>query len=217
MAFPWLLYQKAIFLDSLVICGWSFIQLNITICCSLLLVLAVGNLPESWRMPSHGLSWRCDLAVLVSDGGALEWCLLLSYGAPWDCRCLSCTQKDEEAQLEHIRRHGGVSMVGMGLAFGFCLCLVGYPLVLIIAKQKANEVLLKCMILSKAHKICLRWLSHTRLQCPINTPLTTDNQKVTLKTLTKAEEYAYDQSLYDSSDGTGVSFPNRCSMIRRWP
>ncbi|MIT52516.1 hypothetical protein AU613_27345, partial [Salmonella enterica subsp. enterica] len=46
-------------------------------------------------------------------------------------------------------------------------------------------------------------------QCPVNTPLSTDNQKVVLKVLTQAESIPTDSHCMIQATVRGVPFPNR--------
>lgn len=213
MTFPWLLYRKR-FLDSLVyaVAGWSFIQLNITIILVAIEFLVVGSLPEAWRMPTR---------VVVAGAIWLFWSVMV---ARWSdayyyrmarreiADAIEMYPKDEEAQLAHIRRHGGVSMLGMGLAFGFfafALMVIQVQFLPIIAKQKANEVLFEVYDIVESAQSRVEVIYRTTGQCPINTPLTTDDQKVTLKTLTKAEGIPATSPCMIQATVQGVSFPNR--------
>lgn len=213
MTFPWLLYRKR-FLDSIVyaVAGWSFIQLNITIVLVVLEFLVVGSLPEVWRMPFRmavaGMIWLFWSVMVARWSDAYYYRMARREIAD----AIELYPRDEEKQLAHIRHHGGVSVVGMGLAFGFfafALVVIQVQFLPIIAKQRANEVLFEAYDIVESAQNRVEAIYRTTGQCPINTPLTTDNQKVTLKALTKSEGIPTSSPCMIQATVQGIGFPNR--------
>ena len=213
MTFPWLLYRKR-FLDSIVyaIAGWSFIQLTITIILVIAEFLLIGNLPENLRMP---------IRLLIGGGVWLFWAVMV---ARWSdayyyrmarreiADAIALYPQDEEKQLAHIRQHGGVSLVGMGLAFGFFVFVLGViqlQFLPIYAKQKANEVLFESYDIVQNAQNRVEAIYQATGQCPVNTPLSTDNQKVRLTILTKAEGIPDTSHCMVQATVQGIAFPNR--------
>lgn len=213
MTFYWLLYRKR-FLDSLVyaVAGWSFIQLNITIILVIAEFVLIGNLPETWRLP---------IRIVIGGGIWLFWAVMV---ARWSdayyyrmarreiADAIEMYPKQEERQLAHIREHGGVSLVGMGLAFGFFIFALGVIQVQflpIIAKQKANEVLFEVYDIVQNAQNRVEVIYQATGQCPVNTPFSTDNQKVTLKVLTQADGIPATSHCMVQATVQGITFPNR--------
>ena len=120
--------------------------------------------------------------------------------------------RDEEKQLAHIRRHGGVSLVGLALAFGFyafSLFVIQVQFLPIYAKQKANATLFEVLDIVESAQGRVDAIYKATSQCPVNTPLSTDNQKVVLKVLTQAESIPKDSHCMIQATVRGVPFPNR--------
>lgn len=213
MTFPWLLYRKR-FLDSIVysVAGWSFIQLNVTIILVILEYLVVGSLEESIRLP-----------IRIAVGAAI-WLFWSVMVARWSdayyyrmarreiADAIELYPRDEARQLAHIRQHGGVSLVGMGLAFGFyafALLVIQVQFLPIYAKQKANETLFEVYEIVDNAQGRVEAIYNATGQCPVNTPLSADNQKVALKVLTQAEGIPSHSHCMIQATVQGVGFPNR--------
>lgn len=213
MTLPWLLYRKR-YLDSLVyaIAGWSFIQLNITILLVILEFLLIGTLPEDLRMATR---------IAIGSGIWLFWAIMV---ARWSdayyyrmarreiADAIEMFPKDEDSQLAHIRKHGGVSLFGMALAFGFfafMVMVIQVQFLPIYAKQKANETLFEVYDIVQSAQNRVEVIYQATGQCPINTPLSTDNQKVRLKILTQADGIPSDSHCMVQATVQGIPFPNR--------
>lgn len=213
MTFPWLLYRKR-YLDSVVyaIAGWSFIQLTITIVLVMSEFLLIGNLPDSARM----------MARLVIGGSV--WVFWASMVARWSdayyyrmarreiADAIDLYPQDEEKQLAHIREHGGVSLMGMALAFGFfgfVLGVIQLQFLPIYAKQKANEVLFESYDIVQNAQNRVEAIYQATGQCPVNTPFSTDNQKVRLQVLTQADGIPTSSHCMIQATVQGIGFPNR--------
>lgn len=213
MTFPWLLYRKR-FLDSIVysVAGWSFIHLVITIALVVLEYLVVRHLDDAMQMPLRlGVTLAIWLfwAVMVA-----RWTDAYYYRMARReiADAIDMFPHDEAAQLEHIRQHGGVSLVGMGLAFGFfafILLVIQVQFLPIYAKQKANEALFIVYDIVEGAQGRVEAIYQATGQCPIHTPLTTDNQKVVLQVLTQAEGVPASSHCMVRATVQGVSFPNR--------
>lgn len=215
--FGWLLYRKR-FLDSLVyvVAGWSFIQLNVTIILVMLEFAIIPFVPEDVRL------W-----VRLGVGGVI-WLFWASMVARWAdayyyrmarreiADAIEMYPRDEERQIAHLRQHGGASNFGLALAFGFlgfALMVINVQFLPIYSKHKANEVIAEVWDITHNAQNRVEAIYHATGQCPVNTPLTTDNQKVTLKVMTTSEAIPA-QILANShcvvqSQVVGIGFPNR--------
>lgn len=215
--FGWLLYRKR-FLDSLVyvVAGWSFIQLNITMILVVVNFLLLPFLPEDWHL------W-----VMLGIGASV-WLFWAGMVARWSdayyyrmarreiADALELYPRDEAAQLAHIRQHGGVSAFGLALAFGFlgfALLVIQVQFLPIYAKKQANDIVAEVYDITHNAQQRVEAIYHATGQCPVNTPLTTDNQKVTLTVMPTSEAIPA-ESLAKShcvvqSQVLGIGFPNR--------
>lgn len=217
VTFGWLLYRKR-FLDSLVyaVAGWSFIQLNITIMLVVINFLLLPFLPETWHL------W-----VLLGVGVCV-WLFWAGMVARWSdayyyrmarreiADAIEMYPRDEENQLAHLRQHGGVSVFGLALAFGFlgfALLVIDKQFLPLYAKPQANAVISEVWDITLHAQQRVESIYQATGQCPVNTPLTTDNQKVTLKVMETSEAIPA-QSVANShcvvqSQVLGIGFPNR--------
>ena len=213
MTFPWLLYRKR-FLDSIVysVAGWSFIQLNVTIILVAIEYLLIRNLDEAIRMPLRigiGLAIWLFWSVMVARWSDAYYYRMARREI---ADAIEMYPRDEEKQLAHIRRHGGVSLVGLALAFGFyafSLFVIQVQFLPIYAKQKANSTLFEVLDIVESAQGRVDAIYKATGQCPVNTPLSTDNQKVVLKVLTQAESIPTDSHCMIQATVRGVPFPNR--------
>lgn len=213
MTFAWLLYRKR-YLDSVVyaVAGWSFIQLNITIILVACEFLFISFLPMEWRL------W-----VRFAIGSGI-WLFWASMVARWTdayyyrmarreiADAIEMYPKDEEQQLLHIRQHGSVSMVGMSLAFGFfafALMVIQVQFLPIYAKKKASEVLFEVYDIVEVAQGRVETIYQLTGNCPVNTPLSTDNQKVILQVKNQVDGVPTTSSCMIQATVKGIEFPNR--------
>lgn len=182
--FGWLLYRKR-YLDCLVYCvaGWSFIKVNIAIVLVVLEFTIIGFLPESYQM------WvRIGVGVLV-------WLFWSSMVARWaDAYYYRMARREiadalelypccKELQKVYLKQEGGTSLFGMGVAFtifGSILSIIIHQFIPIIVMQKEQEVIFESHRLANAVQKRVSIIYHTDHHCPINLPVSTDNQKVSM-------------------------------------
>lgn len=213
MTFPWLLYRKR-YLDSIVysVAGWSFIQLIMTLVLVLAEFLFIHDLDAAWRMPLRiglGLAVWGFWAVIVG-----RWTDAYYYRMARReiADAIELYPRDEAAQMAHLREHGGVSLVGLALAFGFyafSLAVIQVQFLPIYAKQKANDTLFVAYDIVNSAQNRVEAIYQATGKCPINTPLSTDNQRVRLQLLTAADGVPTTSHCMIQATVQGVPFPNR--------
>lgn len=182
--FGWLLYRKR-YLDCVVYCvaGWSFIKVNIAIILVIFEFVVIGFLPESYQM------WvRIGVGILV-------WLFWASMVARWAdayyyrmarreiADVLDFYPQNQEAQKAHLKFEGGTSLIGMSIAFtmfGAMLLIVIVQFVPIIAKQKEQEVIFESYRSANAVQKRVAAIYNVKHQCPVNLPISTDNQRVSM-------------------------------------
>ena len=213
MTFPWLLYRKR-YMDSLVysVAGWSFIQLNVAIILVVLQTVAMPFIADPWQM-----GVRIAVAILVW----LFWSVMV---ARWSdayyyrmarreiADALEMYPKDLAAQKAHLQREGGVSLYGLGLGFGFfvfVLSVIQVQFLPLIAKQKEKEVLFEAYDMTYNAQRRVDLLYQQQGKCPLQLPLTTDDQRVTLQIASSAEGAPKDTDCVVIATVQKVPYPNR--------
>ncbi|MCP3897060.1 DUF2628 domain-containing protein [Moraxella sp.] len=182
--FGWLLYRKR-YLDCVVYCvaGWSFIKVNIAIILAVFEFTVIGFLPEEYQM------WA---RVIV--GGSV-WLFWASMVARWAdayyyrmarreiADVLDFYPRNQESQKAHLKREGGTSLVGMSIAFaifGVMLSIIIGQFVPIIAMQKEQEVIFESYRSASAVQKRVAAIYDASHQCPVNLPVSADNQRVSM-------------------------------------
>lgn len=213
VTFPWLLYRKR-YMDSIVysVAGWSFIQLNITIILVAFETVAMPFIADAFHMP---------IRIIIAAAIWIFWAVMV---ARWSdayyyrmarreiADALEAHPKDLNAQKAHLQREGGVSMVGLGLGFGFfafALMIIQVQFLPIIAKQKEQEVLYEAYDITYNAQRRVDLIYQQQGRCPVNLPLTTAEQRVTLKVATEAPGVPKDSDCMVVATVQGVHFPNR--------
>ena len=184
MTLPWLLYRKR-YMDAIVysVAGWSFIQLNITLVLVAFEFLVMGFIPDAYHM-----GVRIGIAALI-------WVFWAAMVARWTdayyyrmarreiADAIDDHPRDIAQQEAHLRREGGVSMVGLGLGFGFfafVLAVVYGQFLPILALKKEREVLFDAYNVTQNTQSRVALIYEQTGQCPVNLPLGTDIQKVAM-------------------------------------
>ncbi|WP_394261383.1 DUF2628 domain-containing protein [Moraxella boevrei] len=213
MTFSWLLYRKR-YLDSVVysVAGWSFIHLNMTIFLVIAEYLIIGSLPTAWQMWTRlgiGASVWLFWASMVA-----RWCDAFYYRTARReiADAIDMYPQDIEQQLAHLQQHGGVSPVGMGLAFGFfafALLVVQVQFLPIYAKQKSSEVLFATFDTVQNIQNRVESIYQTTHQCPINTPFNSQNPTIHLQILTKSDKILAKSPCIIQATVQNIGFPNR--------
>lgn len=213
ITFPWLLYRKR-YMDSIVysVAGWSFIQLNITIILVTLETLLMPFIADGYHMLI-----RVGVAALVW----LFWAVLV---ARWSdayyyrmarreiADALEMYPKDLQAQKAHLQQEGSVSLVGLGLGFGFfafVLAIIQVQFLPIIAKQKEQAVVYEAYDITYNAQKRVELIYQQQGHCPVELPLTTSGQRVTLKVTTEAAGVPDDSDCMVVATVQGVRYPNR--------
>ncbi|MFB6348187.1 DUF2628 domain-containing protein [Moraxella sp. ZJ142] len=146
MTFGWLLYRKR-YLDCVVYCvaGWSFIKVNIVIILAICEYLLIGQFAESYQ-------WPLRIAI-----GAAVWLFWASMVARWAdayyyrmarreiADALALYPQDKDAQKQHLKQEGGVSLVGLSVAlsmFGVLLAIFVGQFMPMYVKQQEQKLLL---------------------------------------------------------------------------
>lgn len=217
VTFGWLLYRKR-FLDSLVytVAGWSFIQLNVTIVLVVVEFALIPFVPQEWRMLVRIVAGACVLLFWASMVARWTDAYYYRMARREIADAIDMYPRDEEAQLEHLKRHGGVSIFGLGLAFGFlafALLVINVQFLPIYAKRVSNDIITEVYDITHNAQNRVETIYHATGQCPVNTPLSTDNQKVILTVLPTSEAIPA-SSLANShcvvqAKVVGIGFPNR--------
>ncbi|MDO4440801.1 MAG: DUF2628 domain-containing protein [Moraxella sp.] len=209
--FGWLLYRKR-YLDCVVYCvaGWSFIKVNIAIILAVLEFSVIGFLPEQYQMGS-----RVGVALAV-------WLFWASMVARWAdayyyrmarreiADVLEFYPKNKDEQKAHLRREGGVSLVGMSVAFamfGAILAIIIGQFVPIIATQKEQTVIFESYRSAKAVQKRVEAIYQNTQRCPTALPVSTDNQRVSMEVVPSVAGVATDCAVVATV--SGASYPVR--------
>ena len=184
MTFPWLLYRKR-YMDAIVysVAGWSFIQLNVALILVFFEFAFMSYVPDAYHMAT-----RVGIAAVIW----LFWsCMVARWTDAYYYRmarreiadAINDYPRDEAAQKAHLYREGGVSLYGLGLGFGFfafVLMVINVQFLPIIAKQKEREVLFNAYDIAKNAQTRVALIYEQTGSCPIDLPLSTDAQQVTM-------------------------------------
>ena len=191
MTFPWLLYRKR-YMDAIVysVAGWSFIQLNVALVLVFFEFATMSYIPDAYHMAT-----RIGIAAIIW----LFWsCMVARWTDAYYYRmarreivdALNDYPRDEAAQKAHLQREGSVSLYGLGLGFGFfafVLMVINVQFLPIIAKQKEREVLFDAYDIAKNAQTRVALIYEQTGNCPINLPLSTDAQQVTMHVSNQAD------------------------------
>ncbi len=190
ITFPWLLYRKR-YMDAIVysVAGWSFIQLNVALVLVAFEFIAMSYVPDAYQMAT-----RIGIAAFIW----LFWSFMV---ARWTdayyyrmarreiADAINDHPRDEAAQKAHLQREGGVSLFGLALGFGFfafSLLVIKVQFLPIIAKPKANEVLFDAYDIAKNAQNRVALIYQQTGQCPVNLPLSTEQQQIHMHVDTQA-------------------------------
>lgn len=212
MTFPWLLYRKR-YLDAIVysVAGWSFIQLNITIILVAFEYVAMDYVPTVYQMAA-----RVGIALLVW----VFWSVLV---ARWSdayyyrmarreiADALEAHPRDQAAQQAHLRREGGVSMVGLGLGFAFyavVLLIIKVQFLPIVAKQKEQDIVYEVYDVTRYAQQRVNLMYERVGHCPTEFPLSSVDQRVHLQVRTAASGVSNSDCVIVATV-RDVPFPNR--------
>lgn len=209
--FGWLLYRKR-YLDCVVYCvaGWSFIKVNIAIIVAIFEFTVITFLPEHYQM------W-----ARVAVGGAV-WLFWASMVARWAdayyyrmarreiADVIDFYPRNKNEQKSHLKREGGISLVGMSVAFamlGVILAIIIGQFVPIIAAQKEQAVIFESYRSVNAVQKRVAQIYQATKQCPIHLPVSTDNQRVSMRVTDKLAHAKTDCAIVATV--SGANYPVR--------
>lgn len=212
--FGWLLYRKR-YLDSIVytVAGWSFIQLNIAIILSAVEFALIPFIPSTYHMMTRlsiaGVIW-IFWAVMVA-----RWTDAYYYRMARREIADAITEypKDLEQQKSHLQREGGVSQLGLGIAFGlfaFLLTVIQVQFLPLYAKPKENGIIQNTFLTTRTVTSHIEDMYRVQGKCPVGMTLNTSGKNMTLQVVEHTDALGKKQSscaliatIHD------VPFPNR--------
>lgn len=217
--FGWLLYRKR-YLDCLVYCvaGLSFVKLNVVVGLAMVEFLVIRHLPETVQMNS-----RIAVGVAIWAFWAIHvgrWANAYYYRMARReiADALEFYPDDTNAQKAYLARHGGVSVVGLGVAFGLyvtMLSAVAFLLVPIWAKHQEQEILYQSYHTLSHAKNRLELLYQKQGHCPTHVPMSVTGQAVELVIVDKVAGVATDCAIQLTIQGAGypVRYLNGQTMV----
>ncbi len=190
VTFPWLLYRKR-YMDAIVysVAGWSFIQLNIA-----MVLVTVEFALMDFIADGYQMAVRVGIAALIW----LFWSVMV---ARWTdayyyrmarreiADVLEDYPRDEAAQKAHLKREGGVSLVGLAMGFGFfafSLTVIKVQFLPIIAKPQENEILFNTYDIAKTTQNKVALIYQQTGQCPTDFALNLSEPQVRVDVATQA-------------------------------
>lgn len=209
--FGWLLYRKR-YLDCVVYCvaGWSFIKVNIAIVLAVLEFSIIGFLPEQYQMGSRigvGLAVWLFWASMVA-----RWADAYYYRTARReiADALEFYPRNKDEQKNHLKQEGGVSLVGMSVAFamfGAMMAIVIGQFMPIIATQKEQAVIFESYRSAKAVQNRVEIIYQNTQYCPVALPVSTDNQRVSMEVVSSVAGVLTDCAVV--AKVSGASYPVR--------
>lgn len=187
--FGWLLYRKR-YLDCIVytVAGWSFIQLNVAIILTVFEFLFISMIPDAYQMMS-----RIGIAVLIW----LFWSVMV---ARWSdayyyrmarreiADVVQDYPREPEKQKAHLQKEGGVSVVGLGIAFGlflFLLTVIQQQFLPLYAKPKENGIIQDTFATTQIVTSHVEDLYRTQGMCPVGMSFNTRMQHLDFEVVDK--------------------------------
>lgn len=142
--FGWLLYRKR-YLDCFVYCvaGLAFVKLNMVIVLAAAEFLVIGLLPEMWQMTARLIIGGAVYGFWAVQVGRWSDAYYYRMARREIADALDKFPHNKEAQEAHLRQYGGVSLVGLGMAYGLFALMVGViglQFVPIVAKEKEQAI-----------------------------------------------------------------------------
>lgn len=185
--FGWLLYRKR-YLDCIVytVAGWSFIQLNITIILVAFEFLFMSFVPDPYQMLTR---------VTIAAAIWLFWSVMV---ARWSdayyyrmarreiADVLEDYPKEPEQQKSHLKREGGTSLVGLGVAFGmflFLLIVIQNQFLPLYAKPKENGIIQDTFTATRIAINEVEKQFQAQGSCPVNMSLKTSAENLNFQVL----------------------------------
>lgn len=185
VTFGWLLYRKR-YLDCVVYCvaGWSFIKVNIVIILAICEFLFVGKIPADVQMTVRVAIAGC--VWLFWSGMVARWADAYYYRMARReiADALVLYPQDKTAQKAYLEQHGGVSVMGLGVAFGMFgafLAIIVLQFMPIIAAQKEQAVIFESYRTVSAIQKRVAHIVERTGSCPVGLPVSADGQRVSVE------------------------------------
>lgn len=212
--FGWLLYRKR-YLDCIVytVAGWSFIQLNITIILVAFEFLFMSFVPAAYQM---GIRFAIAAAIW------LFWSVMV---ARWSdayyyrmarreiADVLEQYPQEPEYQKSHLKKEGGTSLVGLGVAFGmflFLLVVIQNQFLPLYAKPKENGIIQNTFTATRVATAEVEQRYQAQGKCPVDSTLQTTEPYVQFQVVKQTEALGNKpSSCVLIATIRGVPFPNR--------
>lgn len=184
VTFGWLLYRKR-YLDSIVytVAGWSFIQLNIVIILAMLEFALIPFVPDTYQMLTRigiaGIIWVFWAFMVARWSDAYYYRMARREIAD----ALEYYPQEPEKQKAHLQREGGVSQVGLGIAFGlfgFLLLVLQVQFLPLYAKPKATGIITEAYQVTTMATKRVDAIYQQTGRCPTNMPFSANDQKVSI-------------------------------------
>lgn len=212
--FGWLLYRKR-YLDSIVytVAGWSFIQLNVAIILSAFEFAFMPFIPDAYHLMT-----RLIIAAII-------WVFWAVMVARWTdayyyrmarreiADAIEQYPKEPEKQKSHLQREGGVSAVGLSIAFGlfaFLLMVIQVQFLPLYAKPKENGIIQNTFLTTRMATSHIEDLYRVQGRCPVGMSLNTTGQNMSLEVVEHTQALGRKQSSCALiATIRDVPFPNR--------
>lgn len=142
--FGWLLYRKR-YLDCFVYCvaGLAFVKLNVVIALATAEFLFIGLVPEAWQMLVRFMVGGVVYGFWAVQVGRWSDAYYYRMARREIADALDRFPRDKTQQQAYLKQHGGVSLVGLGVAYGLFALMVGVialQFVPLIAKEKEQAL-----------------------------------------------------------------------------
>lgn len=212
--FGWLLYRKR-YLDSIVytVAGWSFIQLNMAIILTAFEFVFMPHIPDAYQMLTRlsiaGIIWLFWAAMVARWSDAYYYRMARREIAD----AIEAYPKEPEKQKAHLRREGGVSQVGLGIAFGlfiFLLTVLQVQFLPLYAKPKANGIIQDTFATTRMATSHIEDMYRVQGKCPVGITFDTSGQHLSLEVTEDTPALGAKQSsCVLTASIKDVPFPNR--------
>lgn len=177
--FGWLLYRKR-YLDCIVytVAGWSFIQLNVVIVLVAFEYAFMTFIPDGYQMLTRisitGLIWLFWSVMVARWADAYYYRMARREIAD----VLVDYPKQPEQQKAHLKKEGGTSIVGLGVAFAlfvFLLFVIQNRFLPLYAQPKEHGIIQDTFMETRLATSEIEQLFQTQGGCPKNYELQNKN------------------------------------------
>lgn len=183
--FGWLLYRKR-YLDCIVytVAGWSFIQLNIVIVLSAFEFVFMSFVPDAYQMLTRiaiaGAIWLFWSVMVARWSDAYYYRMARREIAD----VLADYPQAPEQQKSHLKKEGGTSLVGLGIAFGmfvFLLTVIQSQFLPLYAQPKEHGIIQETFAETRIATSELEKLYQSEGKCPVGHKLESNREDLSFK------------------------------------